>query len=181
MESSANTSVQKTEPGSALCTKCGLCCSNILFNRAVLREKELQKAAELNLSVIQINNNYWFRLPCPHYGNLKCTIYPNRFKICDEFHCELLKHYLQKEISLESALHIVASAQDLVQKIQAQIPNYEDSRYLWDQINDTPDIQETNNSIELRRDKAGLLLNIFSLRVLFKKHFYRASPTEVAE
>ena len=75
--------------GSKLCTKCGLCCTGALHDRAVLEPEEVEFASDLGLYV-RAEGRPTFALPCKYLQGCACTIYSKRPKVCARYQCQLL-------------------------------------------------------------------------------------------
>ena len=112
-----------TEPnGSALCASCGLCCDGSLYTQARAEKDELDRLAGFGMELFEAKGGDRFRLPCPALDGACCTIYENRFAICRSFRCALLRRYQSGEVPLDEALRHVATAHEMLDRIEARSP-----------------------------------------------------------
>ena len=120
-----NTSIAVTAPdialGSTLCTACGLCCTGALHNFAVLEPEEIDFARGIGLT-LRTEGRPGFALPCPYLQNSSCTIYADRPKVCARYKCGLLDRFEAGEVTLAAAIAIVGDAKELVDRVQAVMP-----------------------------------------------------------
>lgn len=107
--------------GSALCTRCGLCCTGLLHNAAVLEPDEVASAAALGLPV-RDSERPSFALPCPKLVDSCCSIYGNRPRVCGSYRCQLLQNLEAGETDFKAAVGKVAAARQLVEQAQAYMP-----------------------------------------------------------
>ena len=147
--------------GSQLCLSCGLCCQGLLHDHADLETDETELANQLGLPFHPgSSDSRAFSLPCPLYKDDKCSVYPNRPKVCGNYQCDLLKKLLQGMISFEKATALVKSAKDLMRAIRKQLGPGDPSQSIWQQIAGFLGRHGNNtNSEEFRRANAKLLLD----------------------
>lgn len=102
------------DPATALCVACGLCCDGTLHNHALLSPEDVDQARRLGLEVIDdASVRLSFRLPCPRFCG-RCTVFPDRPRICGTYRCKLLKELDADQVDLTTALDRVAMAKSLV-------------------------------------------------------------------
>lgn len=89
-----------------ICVDCGFCCDRTLFDVArVYDDEELWGVFAERETMV--NEQRYFKLPCPHFDK-KCTIYDqNKPRICSTFRCKILKRFSDNEISKDDALTTV--------------------------------------------------------------------------
>lgn len=161
------------QPGSKLCLDCGLCCRGVVVTYAFLMPSEVDKAKRLNLSVCQQDGRDTFNLPCSHHINGKCTVYENRFKVCESYKCEMLKRLLAGEVSLEEALKIVAITQNLEKEIYELIGEFDSSKNVWDLLREFFEANYLKKPGELLESHPELLFKSQTLSLpgeLLKNH-----------
>ncbi len=115
----------KEEPATILCKACGLCCTGHLFIWAKLRPAELDPAESLGLTVLRAEpRQRGFNQPCPLWQG-ECTIYTSEHypHVCRAYKCKLLKEMLREEGSLENALSQIEQAKEMIQEVEASLPN----------------------------------------------------------
>jgi uncharacterized protein len=121
---------------SDICVTCGMCCDGTLFAKAVLSkddtapdEQNIQKAKNLQMTILEENGKYFFRLPC-HLFDKKCTVYDKeRPKVCGVFFCTPLKRYQADTLSLDAAAKIISNTRHInneLKKTIAQYPEFAD-------------------------------------------------------
>lgn len=121
--------------GSELCVACGLCCKGVLHDHAPLQPQEKEVAARLRLPIYRGRIDYdAFSLPCPHHQNDRCSVYPDRPKVCGDYQCDLLKRYREGTISLDEALDVVKRATGLRTRIHDYMGAADPSKRIWDEI-----------------------------------------------
>lgn len=111
-----NPSSSLTEPraevGSALCTRCGICCGGHLHGRALLAPEDVPAARRLGLDVLE-EGELGFALPCARLSGTICTIYQDRPPVCVIYRCRLLADHEAGKLTLDQALGRVAEAKHL--------------------------------------------------------------------
>lgn len=116
-----STAAATTASHAALCTACGLCCDGSLFDAVRVKPAEIAPLRELGMP-IEPGESAQFSQPCPKLAERKCSIYANRPGTCRNFACALLRRLRRSEVALDEALHIVATAQSLRDKVAATMP-----------------------------------------------------------
>ncbi|HEY0112149.1 MAG TPA: YkgJ family cysteine cluster protein [Allosphingosinicella sp.] len=107
------------DDASALCGSCGMCCDGTLFLHAKAEREEAERLAAAGHELQEVEEGLRFRLPCQHFQQHRCTIYPERFTSCRSFRCRLLRRLDLGEVTLEDALATVAKARELVSRLSA--------------------------------------------------------------
>ncbi len=109
------------EPGTTLCTSCGLCCAGAIFATATLEPEEVEWArTKRSLKVIQRPEGPRFELPCHLLHERKCSIYAERRPdVCGAFKCKLLSRLEAGEIPLDAALVKVRRLDELFTRARA--------------------------------------------------------------
>jgi len=103
---------------SQLCPKCGLCCNGVLFADVKLRKgDDVQRLAELGLSLEKKNRQRAFAQPCACFDGKLCQVYNERPKRCRTFECGLLKRVHAGELGADAALETIAQAKRQVEKV----------------------------------------------------------------
>lgn len=101
------------------CVGCGLCCNGVLYRRARAEPHEHDMLTAAGLVLEPDGDNTYFILPCRFESCGRCTIYNDRFTICHEFKCALLRQVDSGEVSAATACATVAQAKLLVEKVQS--------------------------------------------------------------
>ena len=109
---------EEPNPGSRLCTACGLCCEGAIHEAAVLDDDELADAARHGLP-LKPGDRLRFALPCPKLEGAVCTIYGDRPRVCGRYRCGLLQRFEAGEVSAEAGLAHVAEAKRLAADFSA--------------------------------------------------------------
>jgi Fe-S-cluster containining protein len=94
---------------STLCTRCGFCCDGTLFSHTELLAAEAEQLQENDALSVESGRSRLAQ-PCQFLHGTCCAIYAERFKVCRNFRCELLKKLQAGGISLDAASAIVAEA-----------------------------------------------------------------------
>lgn len=157
--------------GSQLCVACGLCCRGVVVTYAYLLPNEVEKAKGLDLSVGQQEGRDTFDLPCKHHLDGKCSIYENRFHVCEAYQCTMLKRLLAKSISLEEALAIVRKTQELEKDIHQLLGTKDPTSGVWSALEDFFKANHVKNPNELLHSHPELLLKIRMLSIVGNKYF----------
>lgn len=97
-----------------LCLACGLCCTDVVHRRVLLAADELVLAQKLGLPVVEFEEGLGFHLPCPQYQDGRCAAYQQRPRACVRYQCELLQRCWQSEVTIESAISLVAQARKML-------------------------------------------------------------------
>jgi len=101
-----------------LCPTCGLCCNGVLFADVELQKgDDLQRLAELGLSLVKKGRKQVFAQPCACFDGRLCRIYAKRPKRCGTFECGLLKRVQAGELDASTALKTIARAKHQVERV----------------------------------------------------------------
>ena len=111
-----NTKAPKAEQ--KICITCGMCCDGTLFMHASLNPGEKGSLPErIELHSFTEGGKDYFRLPCLYFSG-KCSIYTGkRADVCSSYHCQLLKDFADKKVTIDKALNIISQAKELRQEI----------------------------------------------------------------
>src|SRR5215210_5780809 len=77
--------------GSLLCVGCGMCCDGTLYSRVKITADELSVLSDDGFSFFSLDEEEFFRQPCPKVSCGSCTIYRTRPRTCRTYRCALLK------------------------------------------------------------------------------------------
>lgn len=155
--------------GSELCLSCGLCCKGAVFNRASLKSDEIELANDCGLHYFAAGKGeFSFCLPCNLYQNNKCSIYLNRPAACRRYRCDLLKRLANGDIDLEESEIIIFQAKSLMDSINKQMINTEQSGNFRQRIIKLLDLQYKNPMIY--KDSNALLKDIESFYVILHRY-----------
>ncbi len=108
--------------GSRLCLACGLCCRGALHTNVLLLPEEQGPARELGLRPESYPDHLGFRLPCVHYKERRCAIYPARPAACRRYRCALLEACLEGSLPLEQAERTARRAAGLFDRLEQRLP-----------------------------------------------------------
>jgi uncharacterized protein len=147
--------------GSSLCTRCGLCCTGALHDRALLDSDEIAHAEGLGLPV-RVADRPVFALPCPKLAGTLCSIYADRPRVCSRYKCQLLLDVEAGAVTLDAALATVAEARvlaDLALEAMPEPMGFPEARVLVDR---TPNESASDETLS-RLSRLKLALTIFSL------------------
>jgi hypothetical protein len=119
--------------GSDLCLSCGLCCTGLLHDRAVLLPVEFNLAHEIGLTILTRDGDATptFRLPCPCFQQGRCSTYAKRPEACGRYRCNLLRAFEAQEIDLHAALDPVGHAKALITEIETLIGDTNAAETIW--------------------------------------------------
>ncbi|MEZ5285896.1 MAG: YbaK/EbsC family protein [Vicinamibacterales bacterium] len=99
------------DPGSQLCTRCGLCCDGTLLGDVELTgPAEVTRLATLGIDVDPDDEAPVLPLPCTALCDRRCGIYPHRPRSCRDFACRLLEAVRREEVTMATAVRRVARA-----------------------------------------------------------------------
>ncbi|ABK45000.1 protein of unknown function UPF0153 [Magnetococcus marinus MC-1] len=94
-----------------LCKGCGLCCSGSFFSYVTLHPHEQAHLTELGLpSYTQSNGEILFDHPCPRLKQGLCSIYAERPKQCQGYHCQLVKEIWMGTLTPQQGERIIMTA-----------------------------------------------------------------------
>lgn len=113
-----------TDASQDLCTRCGLCCTGVLFEWVVVQEKEVDSVAALGLPVtVREDGRQGFDQPCPMFSAGCCSVYAERPISCRRFRCELLKKVDAGETTPDEGRRIIAEAKGLIERLAEFAPS----------------------------------------------------------
>jgi Fe-S-cluster containining protein len=108
----------RVERSAALCTSCGLCCTDLLFSVVELTASETTRARGRKLPLVERDGNALLPLPCPNLDETRrCTDYEHRPTVCRDFRCVLLREVESDRVPLEEALATVERVHAMVAKL----------------------------------------------------------------
>lgn len=175
MENDKNTTIylpsQMLTDGTKLCLECGLCCTGIFHERALIYTKIDKEYAEgFNADIILHDGKECFKLPCPIYEG-KCPIYPYNPSVCQKYECNLLKKVNDHHIDLEKAITVVNEMKQIIEKINY---NFESLSFKMDTKQITVLFKHFFSSIpnSKRKDFSSLLKEYTAFLYLEKKYFH---------
>ena len=108
--------------GSELCQSCGLCCTGVVCDLAIIspdEDKVFLNAVGSEIQLVPFGENFAFKLPCPVYES-NCTKYSIRPMDCRDFQCKLLQQFRAGEKTRDQAMEIIAVSLNLLQKLLVQ-------------------------------------------------------------
>lgn len=157
--------------GTKLCLECGLCCTGVFHNKAIIYSMEDRKCAKsFDGTIFFEDRTEYFKLPCPIYEG-KCPIYPHNPSVCQSHKCNLLKSIDNYEIKLEKAITIIQEMKQIIYTIEHDIkfPPFEtdnrDITFVFHQF-------FTSTSKEERKNFGNILKKYAIFSYLMKKYFY---------
>lgn len=165
--------------GSDLCVECGLCCKGFIHNYAVLYDDEIERADRLNLDHFRSENkksedesadagtSYAFRLPCLCHQDGKCSVYPDRPRVCGEYKCDVLVRFLEREVSFEESQALVRETLRLVENVERYMELSTVGKSVWQAVEEFCSAHD--NSEEFRRKHALFLLDVKKLERLLPR------------
>lgn len=153
-----------------LCLSCGLCCHGVLHSHAGLDPDEVEFALSMQLPVVQKGYEYdAFSLPCPRFDEkqYKCSIFPDRPRVCGAYACDLLKQLREGALEFDECMETVRQTQALIESIYRYLGGRDDSVQLWDQVRRFAVKQtEEHGLTAFHHDHAKLLLDVKRLALL---------------
>jgi uncharacterized protein len=159
--------------GSDLCLSCGLCCNAVLHHGAVMHAGEIAFADYWGMEYFSHQGRYFFRLPCLHFREGKCSIYREKhFIVCSSYQCKLLQRYLRSEIVLEDAIAMIRKVKTWQAGIETFLSPATEKESFWQRVRDWYDGIQADSSEESRRRHAEQLLQISVLNYFFQRHFW---------
>jgi uncharacterized protein len=106
---------------SDLCTRCGLCCTGVLFDWVPVTKDEEPTLRRIGLPMESHDQELRFPQPCSKFEEGLCRIYADRPLSCRHFRCELLKRVDGGDLSVTEADQIVAEAKGMIERLRAAI------------------------------------------------------------
>lgn len=124
---------ESQDSGSALCLSCGLCCTGLLHDRAVLQPAEFILADEIGLTIVTRDGDETptFRLPCPCFQQGRCATYTKRPAACGRYRCNLLRGVEAQEMDLATAREPIEQAKHLIAEIETLIDDTNEGETIW--------------------------------------------------
>lgn len=108
---------------SALCQRCGLCCSGALFTFLPLEPAEVEATRALGVRLEERRDGRTaLLLPCAMLQGSCCSAYDRRPGRCQAYVCELGKALQRHERTHDAAQAIVDEAKDRLARLEAQLP-----------------------------------------------------------
>jgi Fe-S-cluster containining protein len=106
------------DAATALCTQCGICCSDLLFGYIELETKEeAEWAKRRSLPLVEKHGGLAITLACRVLDGRRCGDYENRPAVCRAFRCKLLRALDVGEIGLDEALARVERVRELARRV----------------------------------------------------------------
>ena len=171
---------QRVQPASgvSLCTRCGLCCSGVIFDYVPVEQDERAGLTDLGFEILEDGEEAKFPQPCRMFSGSLCSIYAERPAACRKFQCKVLRRYHDGSIAEEEAFFLIEAAKSLVEKLKPQLEEGESvasARKRWRL--ERQRVVEGGASA-MSPDQARFHLNMASLNIFLDKHF-RAAGREV--
>ena len=160
--------------GSDLCLSCGLCCTGLLHDRAVLLPAEFTLANQIGLTILARagDDTPTFRLPCPCFQQGRCSTYTKRPGACGRYRCDLLQAFEAQTIDLNNALELVEQAKTLIAEIEALIGDTNNAETIWQRAAHFAERHAlTLHSAEFTRAFPQIQLKISALYMLCDHYF----------
>lgn len=123
-------------------------------------------ALGLGMKVTQSGQQASFALPCHLLKNRCCTVYADRPKSCRTYRCRLRQSLDAGASSIEACLDKVASARNLLRKLEDVLPQGTTLPQARASMGSNP---ATGTFEELEKSK--IKLHAFALNVFLEKHF----------
>jgi len=111
-----------TDPASALCLACGLCCDGNLFTQVPLRGDEIDRVRRRGLPILERPQGAVLQQRCAALDGCRCEIYDDRPAACRGYRCMLLTSLGEGEVSLAEALVIVGQAHAAIAEVARAHP-----------------------------------------------------------
>jgi Fe-S-cluster containining protein len=165
----------------SLCLECGLCCNGVIFADVQLRpEDDAKRLRTLGLAFAPnrqaASGNTKFRQPCAAFDGCQCNIYSERPKYCREFECLLLKSVKAGKTKTASALRIIHTARQRVEKVRRllnELGNSDEQIALGKRFRSLKRRLESEPLDEDTAEKFGeLTLAVHDLNVLLSEAFF---------
>jgi Fe-S-cluster containining protein len=104
-----------------LCTHCALCCDGTLFADVELcGVREADRVELLGLEVEDDGDcGAVLALPCAGLEGTRCSVYPNRPRVCRTFECHLLQTAQHGSVPVERALATIDDARGRARRVKA--------------------------------------------------------------
>lgn len=164
-----------------LCTRCGLCCTGVIHNAAVLDQDEVEAAGAVGLPVLDRPGRPGFGLPCPKLVDLKCTIFGHRPRVCGRYMCQVLIDYREGLLSFAEAEAHVDYAHKLVATMRALLPEGMPLRQAKALIGAAQGEDAAEHDPHLAQNLSELRLRITALELFLDKQFRRAKELKALD
>lgn len=106
-----------SDPASALCLSCGLCCDGGLFGWVALTPGDRDR-----LQAHGLEGPERLPHPCPHYSTPSCTIYAVRPTQCSNYRCEVFKAFEGGTIDEVTAHRLIDGALRMRTSVSELLP-----------------------------------------------------------
>ena len=172
-------SFESTSPAEALCTECGLCCTDVFHIVAYLEADDdiaLLKKAGFSIIFDAVEKKYKFYFPCPAHNGV-CSIYSDRPSVCRWHKCDLLRGLNDGTVKIEDALRAVHEIKALIEEILPELKTCVENNasnspaVLMGEI--SKKLQNDQSKEKFKKDNAALLLKYGIFNFLKRKYFYK--------
>src|SRR5688572_9037693 len=109
---------------SQLCIDCGLCCTGVIHDAAVLDADEVAPAGELGLTLLQGSPRPGWSFPCAALEGRLCGIFGRRPRVCSRYKCQVLVELLGGTLTFDDAAARTSHAMQLYADMLAARPDY---------------------------------------------------------
>lgn len=162
------------DSSSDLCTKCGICCSGILFDTVPVAPDEAERLSALGLVLDEAEGEMSFKLGCPMLCERRCTVYEQRPARCQKYRCALLEKYQAGEIAYEPASALVDQALALIESVRPYAERLGVRRAagpLWSRC--FAEWHSLDAEERVAPENARHMLDLTRLNMLLDRHFRR--------
>ncbi|MBK8257525.1 MAG: YkgJ family cysteine cluster protein [Polyangiaceae bacterium] len=168
-----STSEARANPGSALCLRCGLCCTGEIFENVRLAEDEVEHARSLRLPLLGEPTPHHFGLPCPAHRGGRCSVYTERPRACRSFVCLTLAALEAGDIDNAEADRRVAKLREIADRVRSGLPDEGRSLGLWAAVARFSDEGENADDGDeaWRVRHSAVLLDVLELEHQCRRHF----------
>jgi uncharacterized protein len=159
-----------------------MCCDGTLFNRVTVGpDDDEQRLIAVGIPIVSSGDERHFLQPCTAFGGGCCSAYDDRPRICRNYRCDLLVRYEDDGVDADEAQRIVALATGLRDRTRASI------RRVLGPTAPTA-IGEMQAAVraglpddpETMAERTQFLLDLASLSVVLRRHFWTPPPTAAA-
>lgn len=109
---------------SQLCMDCGLCCTGVIHDAAVLDADEVGPAGELGLTLLEGSARPGWSFPCAALEGRLCGIFGRRPRVCSRYKCQVLVELLDGTLNFDEAAARTRHAMQLYADMLAVRPDY---------------------------------------------------------
>lgn len=157
-----------------LCTKCGICCSGVLFDNVPVAPDEAERLSALGFVLDEAKGEMSFKLGCAMLCERRCTVYEQRPARCRKYRCALLEKYEAGEIGFEPASELVDQALELIEAVRPYAERQGRRRAagsLWSRC--FAEWHSLDAEARAAPENARHMLDLTRLNMLLDRHFRR--------